>query len=218
MRKPAVAGAATVAEPGCDVEVVFGDGRFGGVVDDGHAFGEGFADGGCAADHEGQEAIAELPPENLADVEVQRKRGVELVEEIEELEGATVGVDDAVEELLDALEADDGVHVGRDRDEDGGAETGHAANDPAGADGEVEQNAVRSAAACSDLLDECVLGCLVPGFLLDVVADEVDGGVGAAAGRREGANGSLPELAGAEVEREQAMGGGVGEEDLFTEG
>ncbi len=51
-----------------------------------------------------------------------------------------------------------------------------------------------------------------------VVADEVDGCVGAAAGRREGADGSLAKFAGAEVERQQTVGGGVGEEDFFSHG
>ena len=55
------------------------------------------------------------------------------------------------------------------------------------------------------------------GLKSDGVVDEVDGRVGAAAGRREGADGALAELAGAEVEGQQAVGGGVGEEDFFAE-
>src|ERR1700761_1924103 len=159
-----------------------------------------------------------MPTHDLANVEVQRQRGVELIEHVERLQWAAISVVDAAEKLLDGLEADDGVHVGRDRNENGRAHTRHATDDPAGTDGEIKQNAVGSAAVVDDVLGKQFLRVLTGRLVVDIVADEVDGSVGAATWRREGADGSVTEFAGTEVERQQAVGGGVGEENLFAHG
>jgi len=149
---------------------------------------------------------------------VQRQRGVELIEHVEGLQGAAISVVDSAEELFDSLETDDGVHVGRDGDENGWAQAGHAANDPTGTHGEIEQNAMGAAAVADDLLGEQLLRFVVDRLVVYVVADKVDGGVGAATRGREGADGSVTEFAGSEVKRQQAVGGGVGEQNLLSHG
>ena len=83
------------------------------------------------------------------------------------------------------------------------------------ADGEIEQDAVHAAAVVDDLIGELFVRGFVASLLVDVIADEIDGCVGAAAGRREGADGALPEFAGAEVERQEAVRGGVGKQNLL---
>src|SRR5947209_17963129 len=119
------------AEPCRQVEIVLGDGRVGGVVDYGHAFGEGFADGGGATNDEGQEAFSKLAAHHFADVEMQGQRGVELVEHVEGLQRAAIAVIDSTEEFFDGLKADDGVHVGCYGNDDSWIQTREAAHDPA---------------------------------------------------------------------------------------
>ena len=75
-----------------------------------------------------------------------------------------------------------------------------------------------AAAVVDDLFGELLLRGVVASLLVDVVADQIDGCVGAAAGRREGADGALAKFAGAEVERQQTVRGRVGEEDLLSHG
>src|SRR6267378_4111072 len=77
---------------------------------------------------------------------------------------------------------------------------------------------MRASAIVDDLLGELLLCGFVASLLVHIVADEIDGRVGAAAGRREGADGALTKFAGAEVERQQAVRGGVGEQDFFSHG
>src|ERR1700723_3819950 len=67
-----------------------------------------------------------------------------------------------------------------------------------------------------DLLGEELLRGIVASLLFDVVADQIDGCVGASAGRREGADSALTKFAGTKVEGQQTVRGGVGEEDFFS--
>src|SRR6267378_2697614 len=77
---------------------------------------------------------------------------------------------------------------------------------------------MRASAIVDDLLGELLLCGFVASLLVHIVADEIDWRVGAAAGWREGADGALTKFAGAEVERQQAVRGGVGEKDFFSHG
>src|ERR1700722_12673703 len=75
---------------------------------------------------------------------------------------------------------------------------------------------MRAAAVVDDLLGEELLRGIVASLLFDVVADQIDGCVGASAGRREGADTALTEFTGAEVEGQQTVRGCVGEEDFLS--
>jgi len=77
---------------------------------------------------------------------------------------------------------------------------------------------VGAAAVVDDLFGELLLRRGVASLLVDVVADEIDRRVGAAAGWRKGADGAVAEFAGTKVERQQAVGGGVGEKNFFSHG
>ncbi len=77
---------------------------------------------------------------------------------------------------------------------------------------------MRASAVVDNFFGELLLRDCVASLLVYVVADEIDGRVGAAAGWREGADGALAKLAGSEVEGQEAVGGGVGEKDFFSHG
>ena len=87
-----------------------------------------------------------------------------------------------MKELLDGLQTDDRVHVGRNGHKNGRIHPRHVANDPSRTRRQIQQDAMRSAAVVDDLLDQQFLRGLVADSLIDVVADQVDGRVGAAAG------------------------------------
>src|SRR5271155_37669 len=75
---------------------------------------------------------------------------------------------------------------------------------------------MRAAAVVDDLVSKLILGGRITSGLVHVVADEVDRGVGAAAGRREGADGALAKFAGPEVERQQTVRGGVSQQNFLA--
>src|SRR5271168_3698315 len=75
---------------------------------------------------------------------------------------------------------------------------------------------MRAAAVVDDLVSKLILGGRITSGLVHVVADEIDRGVCAAAGRREGADGALTKFAGPEVERQQTVRGGVSQQDLLA--
>src|ERR1700723_2041275 len=75
---------------------------------------------------------------------------------------------------------------------------------------------MRAAAVVDDFISKVILGGRITSGLVHVVADEVDWGVGAAAGRREGADGALTKFARPEVERQQTVRGSVSQQDLLA--
>ncbi len=61
---------------------VLGHGGVGSVVHHGHAFGQRLADSRSAAQHKREQTFAQLFAEHLAHIEMQRKRGIKLVEHV----------------------------------------------------------------------------------------------------------------------------------------
>ena len=81
-RKVVVAAAERLLTQLARLAKVFSHAGVGRVVHDGHALGQRLTHGGSAAQHEGKQAIAQLLAEHFAHVEMQRERGIELVEHV----------------------------------------------------------------------------------------------------------------------------------------
>jgi hypothetical protein len=158
---------------------------------------------------------------------VQGQRGIELIENEVGRERVTLGVLDALQELVDRLQRNHRVHIGRERNQDGGVHARDAAHYPAGGRRQVEQHAVRSLAVAQKIGRELVLRAGVFGAsilarldlssAIDVVADQMNGGVLAARRRREVADHAGDQFAGAEVKRQQAVRGGIGKQHLLAQ-
>ena len=83
---------------------------------------------------------------------------------------------------------------------------------------QVEQNAMCAFAVLEYLFDQMLLRVFVVLLRVHVMAHQVDRRIGAAAGRREGAHHALTQFTGAEVERQQTVRGGIGQQNLFAHG
>lgn len=187
----------------------------GGVVDDRHVVGEGLGDSGGEADDDGEEAIAELAAEEIADIAMGGQGVVELVDDVAGLDGAALGVGEVAEETLDGLEADDGAHGGGDRNQNLETRGGETVEEPAASLGELDNDPVGAASELLQMVDALGLPGGAGGDGAEVVADERDPGASAVGG--EGADGSGEQVWLVEIAGQRALGVGGGDEDDLAE-
>src|SRR6185437_15151465 len=118
--------------------------------------------------------------------------------------------------FFDKLKADDSIHIRSQRNQHSWVHGRHLAEDPTEVGAEIEKNAMRALAVVENLFNKQFPNCFVASLLFHVVADKIEGNIGAATRREKSANRALTAFTGTEIEWQKSMRHSIGKENFFA--